>query len=387
MFTEIGISDIIDIIIVSFLVYILITWFKRTRAAFILTGIVIIAVIYIIARQLNLVLTSSILQGFFAVILIAFVIIFQEEIRRFFERIARWGISAHIKSRKIDEIPPENVEMLVRTVSDMAKEKTGALIVIAGKSSILGYLNGGTVLDAKLSEEIIKSIFDTHSMGHDGAVVIENRILTYFGAHLPLSKNFKKLGHHGTRHAAALGLSELTDALCIVVSEENGKMSFARHGDLKEIDSNDALARILDRFFKEIYPEKKGGSVFNVLLKNYKEKIMAIAMAIMLWLVYVYGSEVIYKTVDVPVNFTELPASITSVKSDPKKIDIIFSGPRKDIYFLSKSSVSLFIKTLDFTPGNRRISIFPSDISVPKNINVEKIEPSKIDIQITDSKK
>lgn len=382
MFSEIGISDVVDVIIMSSMIYIILVWFKRTRAAFVLTGILIIAAVYLVAQQFNLILTSGVLQAFFAVILVALVVIFQEEIRRFFERIAHWGIDSRFREKKAMRIIPTDIENLVRALSGMAGDSVGALIVIRGKSSILGYLEGGTQLGGKVSEEILRSIFDPHSMGHDGAVIVEGDLITLFGTHLPLSKNFKKLGHHGTRHAAALGLTEYTDALCLIVSEENGKISYARHGDIKAVGNAEALLLVIERFYNEIYPHKEKKSHFDFLFKNYRQKLAAIVIALLLWFVHVYGSEVGYKTVAVPVDFAELPVQLRIVESDPRSVEVTFSGSRKDLYFLGKGRVKLFLKTLKMQPGKRTLTITPSNLSFPKNIGLESIDPNKVNISI-----
>jgi diadenylate cyclase len=382
VFSEIGVSDIVDVIIMSFLIYIILVWFKRTRAAFVLTGILIIAAVYLVAQQFNLILTSGILQAFFAVILVALVIIFQEEIRRFFERIAHLGMGASFGRQKLMRTIPSEIENLVRTLNGMAGDRVGALIVIRGESSIMGYLEGGTELHGKVSEEVLRSIFDPHSMGHDGAVVVEGHVIAIFGAHLPLSKNFKKLGHHGTRHAAALGLAEHTDALCLIVSEENGTISYARHGDLKKIYNAEALLNLIERFYSEIYPDKDKKTHLDYLYKNYRQKIAAIVIAVLLWFVHVYGSEIGYKTITVPVDIAELPPRIAIVETDPKSVDVTFSGSRRDLYFLGKGKVKLFLKTLKMKPGKRSITIKPSNLSFPKNIGLESIDPNKVNISI-----
>ena len=176
----------------TLLIYTLIVWSKRTRAASVLTGILIVAGIYLLARQFNLNLTAAIFEQFFAIILIALVIIFQEELRYFFERIATWSFNRKLLGKQVSRFNREEVEVLVRTLVDLAREKTGALVVIRGRDLIVRHLQGGQECDGILSESLLKSIFDAHSIGHDGAVVIEGNKIAQFSVQLPLSKNLKK---------------------------------------------------------------------------------------------------------------------------------------------------------------------------------------------------
>ena len=303
---EIGISGLLDITFISLLIYAFLVWFKKTRATFVLTGILIIGFIYLLARQFNLYLTTSILQGFFAVILIAIIVIFQNEIRDFFEKIAVWSLHPSLRKQKTTSFTFKEANAIIQAVAEMAKEKIGALIVIRGKDPLDRFLEGGFELDGKISEPILISIFDPHSVGHDGAVVIEDGRIEKFSCHLPLSKNFEQLKNRGTRHAAALGLSELTDALCIVVSEEKGTISVARNGEIKQVGL-EQLILILENFYQEIAPKKNMSSWYEFFKRNYKEKAIAITMALALWFVLVHESRLVYKSYSIPVEYTPPP--------------------------------------------------------------------------------
>lgn len=385
MFQKIGLSDIVDVGLMSFLIYIVLVWFKRTRAAFVMTGIIIIAAVYLIAQQFNLVLTAWVFQGFFAVILIAMVVIFQEEIRRFFEQVALWGVRPRLGRRRPIHLPPPEVEALVRTLSDLARQKVGAIVVLKGENMVVGHLDAGTELGGRLSEPLLKSIFDPHSVGHDGAVVVEGDRITQFGVHLPLSKNFRKLEHKGTRHAAALGISELTDALCIVVSEESGDISVARHGEIRKLPNVESLLNAIERFYHEISPRREVSAWREYVFKNYKEKAVAIGLALMLWFVHVYGSEVIYKSFKLPVQYAELPEHMEITEINPKEVEVTFSGTRRDLYFLRSGAVKIYLNTLEIKKGAQTIPLVGSDIIFPKNINLEDIDPSRVRVQVKDT--
>jgi diadenylate cyclase len=244
---SIGVADLLDIAVVSVFIYSILLWFEWTKAAFVARGILILGALYILARQMGMVLTTWIFHGFFAVFVIALVIIFQEEIRRFFERLALWNF----RGGRRKPLRTETAEVLLQSISLYAQERIGALIVLRGSDPLERHVEGGVDLDGKLSSALLQSIFDKHSDGHDGAVLIEDDRVRRFGTHLPLSKNLERLVGMGTRHAAALGISELTDALCIVVSEQRGSISVAQNGEIRRMEELHQLEQALTRFIAQ----------------------------------------------------------------------------------------------------------------------------------------
>lgn len=380
--TEIGWFDLLDIVVMTFLIYTVLVWFKKTRAASVLIGILIVAGFYLIARQFNLFLTASVFQGFFAVILVAVVVIFQEELRHFFERVAVLGFRGRLLRKRLEGMPQSEVAILVRTLTDLAKEKIGALVVLQGKDMILRHLEGGEPLNGIISEALLKSLFDPHTPGHDGAVIVEGNLISQFSCHLPLSKNFKEIGKRGTRHAAALGLSELSDALCLVASEEKGTISVVRHGELKEVSDAEALSSILEKFYRERNPHPKQKSWQRRLSRNWKEKGIALGLAGLLWFLHVYGSKIVYRNYPVSVETPEIPSPLRIAGVDPKEVEATFSGPRRAFYFLSKGKMRLLLKIWQPQEGLRTIRVSASDLMVPKNLTIENIVPKKINVQI-----
>lgn len=377
-----GVTGFLDITFMTLLIYSVLVWFKKTKAAFVLTGILIIAGVYIIARELNLVLTAAVFQGFFAVILVAVIVIFQEELRHFFEQVAVWSLNRRLTKRESRRLSHPEVETLVRTTVELAKEKIGALIVIRGKDMIIRYLNGGVDLDGKLSEQLLKSILDPHSIGHDGAVVIERGRITKFSCFLPLSKNAEIIMHSGTRHAAALGLAELTDSFCIVVSEERGTISVAHEGVIKKIPGGKELSVLLDRFYQEITPIRVKNSLQEFFLKNSREKIIALGVAMALWFALVYGSKLVYKTYTVPVKYSVLPSTLTVREIEPDEVDVTFSGPRRAFYFFNKKDITVFLKLWNLEEGSREIRISEADVLLPKKFVFESIEPPAVSVYV-----
>lgn len=381
IFKEVGISGLFDITFMTLLVYTMIIFFKRTKAASVLAGIIIIGIVYLLSKQFNLPLTASLFQQFFAVILIVVVVIFQEELRRFFEQVAVWSFRDRKLGRKqLIRLARREVESIVRVACELARERIGALIVIKGRDPIVRHLEGGIDLNGELSEIILKSIFDPHSPGHDGAVVIEQGKITQFGCQLPLSKDFQKLRRTGTRHAAGLGLAELTDALCIVVSEERGTISVARNAEIEQVNDPEKLTLVLERFYRDITPTDVARPWYDYFRKNSLEKVVALLISATLWFVLVHESRLDYKSFTVPVEYAELPANLKLSEIVPEEVKVTLSGPRRSFYFLAKEEIRLFLQLFHITEGERYIRVTGSDLIFPQDLNVVDIDPKQVKV-------
>jgi diadenylate cyclase len=382
--------DIIDIIIVSLLLYILFLWLKKTQSVFVFMGIIISSIIYMFVKLLRLRLVATLMQGFFAVILIAIVIIFQEDIRRLFEKIALWSLRPTFRKRKKADRTREQISNLVNTVFDLAHGKIGTLIILKAQDVIIRHIHGGIELDGILSAPLLKSIFDTHSEGHDGGVIIEQGKVSRFACHLPLSKNIDLLKNKGTRHAAALGLSELTDALCIVVSETTGDVTVARFGQMHRIEDPETLTALLKDFQEEINPAPETGGVKRFFFKNIRMKLTAVLASLLLWFVFVHGSEIVYKTFYVPVRYVGLSGNLQVNEVDPQTVQVVLSAPRRDFYFTNKDDVSLEIKLFNLQDlkhldrDNYEITLTASDVAMPSGHTIVNIFPRYVRFSIAE---
>jgi uncharacterized protein (TIGR00159 family) len=378
MFTplwNISFADIIDILFVAVLLYTATAFLKQTRAAFIIRGIFILAAVYILARYLDLQLTAWIFQGFFAIFLIIIVVIFQEELRQIFERIAVWSLA-----RKGGGTVPSNAaDILVGTVADLAKDKIGALIVIEGKDPIARHVMGGIELEGKISEPLLKSIFDPHSPGHDGAVIIQKDRISLYAAHLPLSKDFQQLAHVGTRHSAALGLAELSDAFCIAVSEERGTISVARSSRLRPVSNIQELSLLLQGFLQEKYPATEQRTLsFSFLRENWLSKLVTFALAVGLWYVLVPGSSTVEVTYQIPVQVQNLVPEYRVVEVEPSRVNATFTGPKRAFYFFDPSKLKVEIDLSLAEPGRKSLRISEQNVRHPPNLTLQQLVPTTI---------
>ena len=374
-FSNMGIPDLVDILVVAVLLYTATAFLKQTRAAFIIRGIFIIAAIYIIARYLDLQLTAWLFQGFFAIFLIIIVVIFQEELRQIFERIAMWSLAR--KSER--PLRSDTSDILVGTVADLAKEKIGALIVVQGKDPIARHVMGGIEIQGKISEPLLKSIFDPHSPGHDGAVIIENDRISRFAAHLPLSKDFQQLANVGTRHSAALGLAELTDAICIAVSEERGTISVARAGRLRVVDNIQQLSLLLQAFLREKYPtEERRFLPVSLVRENWLAKLVTFSLAVGLWYVLVPGSSTTEVTYNLPVQVQNVPPDMRVEDLQPNAVSATFIGPRRAFYFFDPNKLRVEVDLSSAEPGRRTVRISEQNIRHPSTLTLQQLNPTSV---------
>jgi uncharacterized protein (TIGR00159 family) len=255
-FIKIHFLDLIDILLVTLLIYQLFRVVRRTNAVSIFAGILMIYLLWLAVRVLNMELLSMILGQVIGVGMIALVIVFQPEIRKFLFLLGeRYGRRNRIV-RKI--FFPATIlrqglwiEEVAVACERMAKARTGALIVIRRASEVDGYTDQGVVLDAIVSAALIENIFFKNSPLHDGAVVIEEGRIRAARCILPVSERTNLPSHYGTRHRAALGMSEVTDALVLIVSEERGQISLATDGKIVGNVGRERLLELMNEAFNE----------------------------------------------------------------------------------------------------------------------------------------
>jgi uncharacterized protein (TIGR00159 family) len=319
-----------------------------------------------------------VLQGFFAILLFVLVVIFQEDLRRFFERLAIMGIVR--KKFQITTSYGQTAEIIAQTVANLARKHVGALIVIQGNDPLGRHLSGGTELNGVLSEPLLESIFDPHSIGHDGAVVVDGNTVVRFGCHLPLSQNTDRYGFWGLRHTAALGLSERSDAICIVVSEERGTISIAQGEQLKELASASALKGALETFYGSKAPIKKPGPISLWLKENTKEKVIAILLACVLWMIFGYQRESIYKDFTIPVEYLNVPPAWVIEEPKITEAKVMVAGPSQAFQLLNADAIKISLNLSQIQEGRQEIALTKEMINTPSNLTVVGIKPSRITV-------
>lgn len=248
-FPNVTLTDIIEIIILSFIVYEIMVWIKNTKAWMLLKGIIILALFILIAAIFHMQTILYLAKASINVLAIAAVVVFQPELRRALEKLGEKNLISNLlifdKGRDNQRFSDETLEGLVTACFEMGKAKTGALIVVEQAIHLNEFENTGIALDCKVSAQILLNIFEHNTPLHDGAVIVRGDRIASATCYLPLSDNMQISKELGTRHRAALGMSEVSDALVIAVSEETGKVSVAMGAELaRGIDSEYLRTRL-----------------------------------------------------------------------------------------------------------------------------------------------
>ena len=232
VFSGVGIADAVDILIVAFVIYQLLKLIKQTRAEQLLKGVLLLVVATVVTGLLNLHTINWILKGAVSLGAVAIIVVFQPELRRALEYMGRSKIVKAPLSQMDREKGSEITAHIVNSIETFSKDRVGALIVFEKETSLTDITESGTIIDAEISEQIIGNIFYEGAPLHDGAVIIRDGRVAAAGCVLPLTNNNAINKELGTRHRAAIGVTEHSDALVLIVSEETGIISMASEGQL-----------------------------------------------------------------------------------------------------------------------------------------------------------
>lgn len=269
--SSIGVTDVLDILIVAFLVYKALGFIRETRAEQLAKGLLLLVIATVLSDFFHLYTLHWLLSGLMTVGLIAIVVLFQPELRRALEHLGRSRFANIMNDIDKDEAK-RMVQEMVRAIETMSSSKTGALMVIEREITLNDIVETGTVIDAFISAEMIGNVFYEGAPLHDGALIIRGDRLYAAGCVLPLTQNKELNKELGTRHRAGIGITENSDALVIIVSEETGVISLAQNGQLTRFIETKRIEKILLNMY--LQEDKKGvvaeklSRVFNRRDKN-----------------------------------------------------------------------------------------------------------------------
>ncbi len=375
--------DALDIAVVATGLYFCLSWLKKVGAHVLGLGLLSLFSIYLLALSLNLRLTVHLFQVFLTVIALILVILFQSELRHFLERLALMIFKKPFARKVVPSEVEKFLETLVSTLTELGEQRIGALVVIQGKVLLDRHTHGGTLLRGNISEAILKSIFDPNSLGHDGALVIVGDALERFGCHLRLSTTpAKGLQKRGTRHAAALGLAEDTDALCLVVSEEKGTLSVAHEQQIYTIKDTAKLMALLQQFYATHYSQQRRRWSWHP--PRMGRLLTSLAVSCVLWLFFVHGASIEYLSFDAPVQFSGLEPHLRMENVEPNTVRVIVSAPRRVFNFHRDYHPELNVRLLQNKPGEYEQLLVASDLDLPDGMQFENIWPRNVHFYLKD---
>jgi uncharacterized protein (TIGR00159 family) len=380
--TNFNFSDLLDIFIVALIFYFIMLFIKQTQSYIIVNASLGLVVLFYLSKALDLGLIRQFFQPLLAFIVVILVVVFQGELRRFI----RW-ISAPTKFHfsKVLTMPLESIDSILNAVEFMAQKKIGGLIIFQGEQNIEDLLNGGFGADAKISTHLLLSIFDSHTPGHDGAVIITRNKIRKFGVHLPLAENYEGYAKAGLRHRAGVGISEQSDVLAVIVSEERGTISISENGKIKPIESVRELRQELLDFYKENEADELTWHNFweYVFFKNFWTKLLSLSVASLLWFFLIFQSGIIAQEIKVPVEVRFLPKEYAVEEIGVKVVDVTVSGAQKDLEnFDPTKGNQIIIDARDFKEGLNTVEITKSMINLPPYLSIKEFDPSTIKVKI-----
>ena len=268
--SSVGITDVLDIAIIAFLIYKLLGFIRETRAEQLAKGLLLLVIATVLSKWFHLYTLHWLLSGILSAGLIAIVVIFQPELRRGLEYLGRSRIT-NVFGEVDKEEAKRIVGQFVEAVESMSASRTGALMVIEREISLNDIVETGTVIDAQITSQMIGTIFYEGTPLHDGAVIVRGDKLYAAGCVLPLTQNKELNKELGTRHRAGIGITENSDALVIIVSEETGVISVAQNGKLTRfLDGKKIEKKLLNLYFEGETEEKLSDRI-KALLKGGKK--------------------------------------------------------------------------------------------------------------------
>lgn len=372
-------QDVVDIFLITFILYRLYVWIQGTRALRILIALAALAFIYLLARWSGLFITSWILQYLWAVILVIMVVVFQSEIRQVLERMSplRFFLG---RPEALDRLVLEEV---VRAAFELAQKRVGALIVFQRRDILEDHLKGGIPLDGRVSYEVLLSIFLPNSPAHDGAVVIHEGRIVSVGCYLPLSDNPGLPRNYGSRHRAGIGITERCDAISLIVSEERGEVSLAIEGWITPMANPDHLKERLESVL--VKAERTKGHWQSALTSNLLPKVISFISVLVLW-GFIVGQQRAVMWLTVPLEYRNIPANMEIAGELVNKVEVGLRGPRGMISGITPEQLRAHVDLSQSLRGLNYIHLTAENIRVPLGTEITKINPNAVRLRLEDVK-
>jgi uncharacterized protein (TIGR00159 family) len=371
-------QDVVDIILNSYILFRFYVLFRGTNVFRVLIGMTVLWFLQRIAISLGLIVTSWVVQGIVAVGAIIIIVVFRNEIRRVLQaknlKSILWGLS--YKSA----ITP--TEIIADSVFQMAKRKCGALIVFPGKEDLSDAVQGGTPWKGLITKEMIASIFWPDNPVHDGAAIVQGDQITVVGAILPLSQRDDLPSHYGTRHRAALGLAEATDALIIVISEERGDVLVAKGNRLREIKQKQTLKENVQEHVGTAALKK--GAVRKEGFEITVAAMLSVVFITGIWFSVSRGQDTLV-SLDIPVDYMNRAGGTEIVDTSVKSVSLVLSGSGALVKSITPDQVNVRLDLSNSVIGPNSFSITSDNISLPPGILLREVTPPVIDVVIDET--
>ena len=373
--------DWLDIFIVAFLLYRCFVLFWGTLVFRAIIVITLFWIFDLIATTLGLIVTSLILKGIGAIIVIIVIVIFRNEIRGVITNTNPlnlvWGKP---RRKRITDY-----QSIARAIFSLAEKRVGALLVFLRKNSLSHLVQDGVYVGARFSKELLFSIFDNKSALHDGAVIMDGSQIQTAATFLPLTMQQSIPLLYGSRHRAALGLSERSDAVVVVVSEERGTVSVVREGSIKEIADPERLSVNLERLLEGEQKKEKSNGVLRKLGKDAGVKIGFVLLAIFIWFFFAGEKESLI-SFTTPIEFRNFPRNYELLSISADRAEVQISGSRRLLLQLKPDQIGLSLNMEEIKPGKNTFVLTRKNLSMPPGFDVVKIYPNELTVAMEEKK-
>jgi uncharacterized protein (TIGR00159 family) len=369
-------QDLLDILFLTVVAYHLFIWFQGTKAFKALIGLLILGAVFTIAKAWGLFLTTWVFQFLWQILVILLVVLFQSEIRQVLEKVnplKRLGFRRQKKSEAW-------ILGLAKGVFTLAEKKTGALIIIERAERVQEYMTEGQRLESAPTPEILKSIFQKESPLHDGAILIRQGEITEVACYLPLTPAEGLPKEWGTRHRAAIGLSERCDAWVVVVSEERGEVSMAREGQMIHVENPERFYQLIQEALAASGSGDKTWTerIRHILLSRWRTKLVTLCLVSFLWLILA-GQQDFEVTLRVPLRIKGLPSNVKILEPINSNIRVTLRGLRRDASILDKENVVAEVDLSRAQPGKMDFAITRNEIELSDDrVQLVHIDPSRV---------
>jgi diadenylate cyclase len=371
-------QSVVDFLVLAAVFYVVLRWARQTRALRVIVWIAGVQAASRVAGWLDLVITGWVLSGVSVLLVLLLLFGFQSELRSALLRLdslVRLGLKPIMKA-----FVPSN-RAIAAAAFRMASERLGALIAIARNDSVRELVSGGVPLGAEITPELLMALFRKDSPLHDGAVIVEAERIVRAGAVLPLTHREEVPATFGTRHRAAMGLAERSDALVVAVSEERGAVTLMHGRNIVDLTSSEELADRLDELRTQP-PAGRPGALRRLLFQDLRYKFAALGMAAAVIALSVLSTGATVRTISVPVEFVNVPPGMAISSQSPNRIEAQVRGSRWLIDSVTDSGLVARVDLRRAGQGMQDVRVRPDALNVPPGVVVERVNPPGITVRL-----
>lgn len=370
--------SVIDVLLVAYLFYQCSLWIRGSRALLAGIGLTVIGGIALLARWSGLILAGWLFQSLWAVLWLILIIVFQPELRQILERLSLLDL---VRGRR-STLQRDTLTAVTDAVFDLAQDKIGALIVLPQRDPLEMYLRGGIQVDALVSREVLRALFQPPAPTHDGALVLRAQRIEQAACFLPMTTTRGLPATYGARHRAALGLTDRCDALCLLVSEERGTVALARQGKLTPFSDPFRLRREIER----IAPERVENTPrsywhWRWVTHRLGAKILALGVAVGLWMA-VAGQQSTEMALTIPIEYQRIAPTFELRGDIPVEVMIRLRGSQLALTALRASPVRMRVSLEHVRNGLNYVALTANQLDLPPGVELTDMRPAFLAIEV-----